>query len=109
MPLEVVRLQPDRPATLPFEGGIIWIAVHDDYHLRERRRLRKLIRDMHPDRRHFTRKWFPHNTRTVHLCKKKLCAPHSTTPYLLAVVQLKTFIKREIKWYAKLNLTPPKG
>ena len=71
-----------------FEGGKLYISVHDAFHLEKEREFRRLIRAAHPDRNHCT--WAAARTRKLLKARQR-------------------WEKQEARWYACFGLEPPNG
>ena len=84
---ELVKTIRGRPSSVPFDGGIIWVAIHDQHYLRQRKEFLEKIKQFHPDRNHKV-----------------------TTGYMARMI-LQIFLnwrKKEVKWYSQFSLEPPK-
>lgn len=95
-----------RPAVIHKGSCKILIHVHDDYYERTVKALKKIIRDVHPDRRKFTRRGLMRKRFREVLNVKRA---NSCTAFLEAQRRLDRFIAHEIKWYGQYGLTPPDG
>ena len=77
---------PGRPLFVPYEGGRIYISVHDRFYLGRKREFKRKIRASHPDVN-------KHNSaagRTRKLLKLR-----------------ESWRKGEAQWYARFGLEPP--
>lgn len=84
--LSSLPLFPGRPPFVPYQGGKLWILVHDHWYLGRRRGFLEKIKKSHPDRNR-------HNQATAH------------TRNLLE--QLRSWRELEADWYAQFGLTVP--
>lgn len=79
---------PGRPLFVNYDGGRLYISVHDRYHLERLREWKRKIRNAHPDRNR--RRFATAQTRNLLKARNK-------------------WQEQEMVWYAKFKLEPPAG
>lgn len=102
MSTELVPVTRGRPSTLRVRGGVIYVSIHDAYVVATYRALKRLIRDCHPDHRHWTK-----IGRRRYAPVQRLVRRASTGAYHGAVRRLEVFLAVETAWYAAVGLPLP--
>lgn len=86
MPAPIPAPIPGRPLYVPYQGGRLYVSVHDRFYLEVHRGFKRQIRATHPDVNH--RSWAAGRTRKL-------------------LRERERWEERERLWYARFGLDPP--
>lgn len=121
-----------RPSVVETNGGRVYVSVHDQYYLNERKRWKQRLSEAHPDRvnqrplkgkpviddpernrrRRNYRRRAGHSPEMVNAITISLPRPPQSMNkgyrFRRLMEQYEHWMEREIKWYKQIGLEPPR-
>lgn len=92
-----------RPAVQHHEGGVVYVAIHDAYFIREQRRWKALMSHFHPDAIMLRAA----TSFRASAIRKMGAEGRLGQSFRNVKAGYETWLERERRWYSRLGMEPP--